>query len=592
MDGDQEPAPLPLHVRDSSWGGPEAGAELERICIEAAQRAGFEVASIDVLRPDGFLEAVAFWGPEGDPTAGGSFSLAMVRRVFREGTAYGKFVFLPEEDMASDLQDSIRRYGYVPDLPETDGPRRWRSLDMLTAHLTDASGRTRALFHLDDPVDGLRPPPERLNEIARDLDLLFQAIVTAVDREELTRHARIDETARKVVRAASSRLGQPEFLELINPLLVAGFRASAALVHLYDDPVDQAGPDSLPMELLTALEAATRRAWGSRTVIVVEPDHVWGDDELNRDHRVALGHFLAEQSARELLVVPVGAGHEAMGMLIVIRNARDRWTENESQSALGVGHDVGRALLSTRAHEREQQLIGELQRLDDYRRQLIDTVAHELKSPLSVIAGHVELLEQLPDVPTAAASSLSVLTQSAARLDSMVRNLLLLSNISKPDAPVVRERLDLAAVLATVTGDEEGEAEQRRVTIQTQVDGDVVVDGNREELRQLLASLVGNAVKFSHPNGMVDLTLRREVDQVVFRCSDHGLGVSRRGDRSYLFDEFFGSLDPVARERPGTGLGLAIVARVVARHEGRVDVDSKLGGGSTFTVTLPAAHGV
>ena len=590
MDEDQVLAPSPQQVRNSSWGGPGAVAELGRICVDARRRAGFKVASIDVLRPDGFLEAVAFsGGPEGDPTVGGSFSLAMARRVLREGTAYGKFVFLPEEDMAPDLQDMLRTYGYVPEVPVSDDPRRWRSLDMLTAHLTDDTGKTRALFHLDEPVDGLRPSHEGLAEIAVKLELLLQAAVTAVDREELTRYARLDETAREIVRAASGRLGQRELLEVVNPRLVAGFRASAALVHLYGDPADERQPGLLPAELVSALDEATRRAWESRTVIVVEPDHVWGDDELHRDHRVALGDFLRDQSARELLVVPVGAGHEAMGTLVIVRDVRDRWTENESLSALGVGHDLGRALLSTRAHEQEQQLIDELQQLDDYRRQLIATVAHELKSPLGVIAGHVELLEELSDVPAAASPSLRALSRSTTRLDAMVRGLLLVSRIGNPSIPLVRVPVDLGEVLAAVIDDEALRADEDKVTIRSDVDADVIVDGDPEELRQLLANLVGNAVKYSHARGVVELTLRREGDDAVFTCGDRGLGVST-GDQSHLFDEFFRSLDPSARKRPGTGLGLAIVARVASRHGGRVDVESELGGGSTFTVTLPASR--
>ena len=590
MDGDQVDAPSMTHVRSSSWGGPEARAELRRIADDARRRAGFVVGSIEVLRPDGFLELVAFAGrPEEFTSMGGSFSLALARRVLREGTGYGKFVFLPEEAMAPDLQAAIRGYGYVPALPVTDDPRRWRSLDMLTAHLTDDTGRTRALLHLDEPVDGFRPPPERLSEIAVDLELLIQAAVATVDREELTRHARLDETAREMVRAASLRLGRRELLDVVNPKLVEGFRAAAVEVHLYDDPAAGLQPGAPPPDLLAALAAATRRSWESRTVIVVEPDHVWGDDVLDREHRVGLGRFLVEQSAREMLVVPVGAGHEAMGMLVVVRDARDRWTESESAAALGVGHDLGRALLSTRSHEREQQLIGELQRLDEYRRQLIATVAHELKNPLGVITGHVELLEQLDGVPAAASPSLQALTRSATRLDALVHDLLLLSRTSNPDTPLVRVPVDLGAVLDAVVGDESLRAGLHHVTVRTAAcDGDVLVAGDPEELLQLLANLVNNAVKYSHDGGTVDLALRRDGDQVVFTCTDQGLGLSIE-DREHLFDEFFRSPDPEARQRSGTGLGLAIVARIAARHEGRIEVESALGQGSTFTVTLPVA---
>ncbi len=587
MDVDPITAPSPGRVRSSSWGGREAGAELKRIADEARLRAGFEVCSIDVLRADGFLEVVAFSGRRDDASMGGSFSLAVARRVLREGTGYGKFVFLPEEDMAPDLQDAIRDYGYVPPIPQSEDPTRWRSLDMLTAHLTDDTGRTRALLHLDEPVGGDRPTPERLTEIAVDLEQLLQAAVTTVDREELTRHMRLDETARDVVRAASLRLGQRDLLDAVNPRLVAGFRASAVLVQLYEDSVGESDPGALPADLLAALGAATRRAWESRTVIVVEPDHVWGDDELDREHRAGLGRYLREQSAHELLLVPVGAGFEAMGMLVVVRDVRDRWTESESAAALGVGHDLGRALLSTRAHEREQQLIGELQRLDDYRRQLIATVAHEFKNPLGVIVGHVEMLEQLPGLPQLASTSISAMERSSARLNVLVDNLLLLSRMGNTDTPLPRLAVDLVQVLAEVVEDESGRAEQQKVTIQTaKCDHDMVATGDPELLFRLCSNLVNNAVKYSRPGGVVDLSLERVEDEVVFTCTDAGLGISE-ADRELLFNEFFRSTNPEALGRPGTGLGLAIVARIVARHDGRIEVSSVLGSGTTFRVTLP-----
>ena len=84
MDGDQVTAPSPEHVRSSSWGGPEARAELRRIADDARLRSGFVIGSFEVLRADGFLELVAFTGrPEEHASMGGSFSLALARRVLR-----------------------------------------------------------------------------------------------------------------------------------------------------------------------------------------------------------------------------------------------------------------------------------------------------------------------------------------------------------------------------------------------------------------------------------------------------------------------------------------------------------------------------
>jgi two-component system phosphate regulon sensor histidine kinase PhoR len=86
----------------------------------------------------------------------------------------------------------------------------------------------------------------------------------------------------------------------------------------------------------------------------------------------------------------------------------------------------------------------------------------------------------------------------------------------------------------------------------------------------------------------VHLSLGVVGDAVMFSCHDEGIGISE-DDRRRLFHEFFRSTNPAALERPGTGLGLAIVARIAQRHGGRVDVESTLGRGTTFRLTLPAA---
>ncbi|WP_310530105.1 histidine kinase dimerization/phospho-acceptor domain-containing protein, partial [Nocardioides sp.] len=463
-------------------------AELRRIADDAARRAGFRVCAIEVLRADGLLELVAFTGSGQDeaPRTGESYSLDHIRQVLDEGTPYGEFVFLAEEEMDADLQQALRGHGYVPPVVNVDDPERWRSLDMLVAALAD-SDRTRVLLHLDAPVSGRRPRPDELHDIAVRLELALQAVLATVDRDELTRRARLDETARAMVQAASRRPEGVDLLAHVHAALVTGFRAQSVAVLLYDasgQPPDATDAAVLPPSLRPAIEAATRRAWQSRTVIIAEPGRVWGDDRLENEHLEDLTHHLVAHAAGDLLLVPVGAGHEAMGVLVVVRDGlAERWTESESQAALGVGHDLGRALLSTRAHEREQQLIDQLQRLDEYRQELIATVSHELKNPLGVIVGHVEMLQDVAGLPTAAATSLDALGRGTSRLISLVDDLLLLSRVSNVDSPMCEAPVDLGAVLTEVAEDESLRAMQQGVTLQIATGGgSSSVAGEHEEL--------------------------------------------------------------------------------------------------------------
>jgi signal transduction histidine kinase len=112
--------------------------------------------------------------------------------------------------------------------------------------------------------------------------------------------------------------------------------------------------------------------------------------------------------------------------------------------------------------------------------------------------------------------------------------------------------------------------------------------GAATELDQVVANLVGNAVKYTPDGGSVTVSLSRSGDEVVLQVADTGIGISAE-DQEQLFTEFFRSNNPQAVAQPGTGLGLTIVARIVARHGGRLHLTSELGAGSTFRVVLPAA---
>jgi signal transduction histidine kinase len=121
---------------------------------------------------------------------------------------------------------------------------------------------------------------------------------------------------------------------------------------------------------------------------------------------------------------------------------------------------------------------------------------------------------------------------------------------------------------------------------------DLVVTGDEEGLRRVVANLVSNALKYTPPGGRVTVSLepRSLADRkgVELVCADDGIGIDI-AEVDQVFTPFFRSSSTLARERPGTGLGLAITRGVVERHQGSIDVRSEIGRGTTFTVWLPLA---
>lgn len=588
-------SPPVVRARDDGWGDDKARQAIRVIAEDVRQRTDFGTCEVEVLRPDDMLEFVAIAGNDeaDEEMLRRASPFAAMKPALSLGAEYGAWTFVATEWLTPEARRLLDEYCWIPEIAETSDPDLWRPYDILVARIVDDRGHLRALMYLDEPNSGKRLGPPALRQLASDLQLSLRAVLTAIEREELSQQVRLTEAAREVVRASSTRGGYRDLLARAHAHLVVGFNADDLMVHDFADPEPyESAAAHLPPPLLTPVSAAARRAWEAQSVLLVEAGRVWGDETLDSEYADALTAHLVDHGVAELVVVPIGAGPEALGMFVLARSVGGaRWTESESWAALGIGHDLGRALLSTRARERELELIAELRRLDAYRSELIRTVSHELKNPLGVIVGHVEMLESVPGLPEIAGQSLRALGRSSSRLTSVVDDLLLLSRIGNPDTPLDRRPVDLAPILADVLEDETIHARQVGVELSPPTyddEGELIVSGDAKELLRLVANLVNNAIKYSTTGGRVDVELERVGEAVVFTCRDDGLGISE-DDRRQLFNEFFRSTNPEALSRPGTGLGLAIVSRIVTRHGGRVEVDSTLGKGTTFRVTLRGA---
>jgi signal transduction histidine kinase len=227
-----------------------------------------------------------------------------------------------------------------------------------------------------------------------------------------------------------------------------------------------------------------------------------------------------------------------------------------------------------------------LRELGEHRTAMANVLAHELKTPLTVIIGNAERLE--PDAPSERTlSARGAIERGARRIAKTIDDMLALAQIDNPNAPRVLVQVDLAELVSEAIELNWAAAERVGVHLHATLgDRPTLVTGDRDELDQMVHNLVSNAVKYSPAGGTVTVACSLDGDHAVLVCRDEGIGISEE-DQARLFDEFFRSSDPAAQARPGTGLGLFIVLRVVERHHGLITVDSELGAGSTFTVRIP-----
>ncbi|MCW2845009.1 MAG: ATP-binding region, ATPase domain protein [Nocardioides sp.] len=591
-DGPRAASPHP------GWPDSPSRDALQLIAEGVTQVAGFGVAAISVARDDGKLEVMAVAGSDAarDQLTGTRTPVDRLQRELAKADDWGLLRFVPHERLDPEVGEN---WGWVPDIEPLDEPDAWHPMDLLIAMLYDDQGVLRGTMSIDLPIDGRRPGEEQRRVLNQYAEQAGRAVVTALEREGLATRVRLAEAARKIVRSASTGAGfsVDRILAESRIALADGFQARGMWIQTFDE--DGLGTGAiyasdgtqieLPDELVGIAESAARRAWSLQRVEVVARDLAFGPTITAAQGERVLA-FLDAIGIGSILFAPLGAGPECLGNLVLTRlPGAPEWSEVEGAAALDIGHDLGRAILNARAFEREHQLVQELQALDTYKSQLISTVSHELKNPLTAIVGHLEILETAADLDTRTLGSLAAMDRGAQRLARVIDDLLLLSKVGDPNNPVIAAPIDLHRVVDEVVDLTSVAAGAKHLTITVEAPvGPVVALGDAEELTRVCANLVSNAVKYTPEGRSVRITLGHLGHDVVLACTDEGIGVSAV-DQKNLFNEFFRSSNPEAVAQPGTGLGLAIVSRIVERHSGRIEVCSELGKGSTFRVFLPAA---
>jgi len=229
-----------------------------------------------------------------------------------------------------------------------------------------------------------------------------------------------------------------------------------------------------------------------------------------------------------------------------------------------------------------------IERLERVRRDFVANVSHELRTPLAAIRGYAETLlgGALEDLNNNR-HFVEIIQAQAIRLNNIATDLLTLSDLEsgRRDAdpgPVSVEEAVNTALLTVET-----EARIRGVRLIRGVVEDALVTGHAIRLEQALVNLLDNAVKFNKPGGEVRIDARAAKDgRIVISVSDTGTGIPS-SDVPRIFERFYRVDRARSRAVGGTGLGLSIVKHVVERMDGAISVESRLGQGSTFTVSFP-----
>ena len=230
-----------------------------------------------------------------------------------------------------------------------------------------------------------------------------------------------------------------------------------------------------------------------------------------------------------------------------------------------------------------------IKRTEQMRADFVANASHELRTPLAAVSGFIDTLRgHARDDAAAREQFLGIMSVEAARMRRLIEDLLSLTRIELNEHVPPSSRVDLEAVVKSAAAAIAPLAESENVSLEITGESHLPnVVGDRDELTQLFQNLIHNAIKYGRANGHVWVTLSTKPGIVSVAVRDDGEGIPREAIPR-LTERFYRVDVKRSRERGGTGLGLAIVKHIVNRHNGRLQIDSELGSGSTFTVALPS----
>lgn len=232
--------------------------------------------------------------------------------------------------------------------------------------------------------------------------------------------------------------------------------------------------------------------------------------------------------------------------------------------------------------------ITHYKKLDKLKSEFVATVSHDLRTPLTLMRGYGTMLSMVGSLNDQQKDFARKILESVEQMGNLVDNLLDLGRI-EAGVGLSLEKVDPARMVREVVATYQPQAANKNVALEAEVeDGMVGVDVDTTLLRQAVANLVDNAIKYTPPEGKVTVRARQIKGMQQFIVEDSGLGVAP-ADQLRLFEKFYRARAGEARREKGSGLGLAIVKSIAEQHGGRVSLESRLGAGSVFTLEVPLA---
>jgi len=228
-----------------------------------------------------------------------------------------------------------------------------------------------------------------------------------------------------------------------------------------------------------------------------------------------------------------------------------------------------------------------LERLDysfEQQKRFASNAAHELRTPLAALRANLDVIHDDPQATLADYQEMAIAQeQMLARLERLVSNLLLLT---RGEYESVDKEISLLPLLEEVIANLSPQAEKYQVSLRLAAQTESFLNGDDVLISSIFSNLIENGIRYNRPGGSVEVSAREEPAWVVISVADTGAGIPAE-EQGMILEPLYRRTCPFSGHDGGTGLGLSIVVHLVHLYEGRLDIESTVGVGSTFTVRLP-----
>lgn len=231
--------------------------------------------------------------------------------------------------------------------------------------------------------------------------------------------------------------------------------------------------------------------------------------------------------------------------------------------------------------------ITAIRRLEKMRSEFVANVSHEIKTPVTSVIGFAEtLLDGAMEDEETCRSFLQIIYEESQRLHRLIGDILDLSKIESRELPLQIEKFDISRLVRSTADTLNGQAEKKDQTLNLDLPDVLEVDGDIDRIRQIVVNLLSNAIAYTPGGGRIDVTVASEAGRWRLEVADTGVGIPEK-DLPRIFERFYRVDKARSRESGGTGLGLAIVKHLVDALHGSIEVNSRVGEGTTFKLTFP-----